>query len=389
MIKNDPRRRDFNAIVQSQSTVAGNYGGLLQAYSLQRTLRDLGVSAETNSWGRMRPSLRSFASSAKALVRDQTLDRRIPGRMKNAVGEQLIAFAEKNMELPLRPYSGRKLQNYVWRSKPRFLIAGSDQVWRPRYSNVLQGAFDFPIPPGTKRIAYAASFGLDNASEFDAPLNAKFGRALRSFDAVSVREDSGVTVCSEEWGVPATQVLDPTMLLDVTHWNRHADGAPELVLEHGAIASLLLDENDEISDRVRALANAMGLPVQSFYPPVLTSRRAFRSDPTKFILPSVGRWLGTIKHSKLVITDSFHVTVFCILFHTPFWTVSNNVRGNARLRSLTQMFGLEEQLLPDEALGEDTGVPSIDWERVDHMLEVWRDRSWAFLLDALGLDEVS
>lgn len=65
-----------------------------------------------------------------------------------------------------------------------------------------------------KRLSYAASFGVDDLEEYGKTLIKKTSRLSKMFDAISVREDSGVDICRKYWGVESLQHVDPTLLLD-------------------------------------------------------------------------------------------------------------------------------------------------------------------------------
>lgn len=95
------------------------------------------------------------------------------------------------------------------------IIVGSDQVWRPDYSSCQPNYFLDFLPKDSKirRISNAASFGGDNW-DWSTELTARCAKLLQLFDAVSVREASGVRLCKEHFNVGAVNVLDPTMLLD-------------------------------------------------------------------------------------------------------------------------------------------------------------------------------
>ena len=89
-------------------------------------------------------------------------------------------------------------------------VVGSDQVWLPSFS---LGPFKFVTRDNVKRIAYAASFG-HATWQYDDEQTKKASQLAKKFDAISVREDSGVTLCKDYLKVKALHVLDPTMLLN-------------------------------------------------------------------------------------------------------------------------------------------------------------------------------
>jgi exopolysaccharide biosynthesis predicted pyruvyltransferase EpsI len=99
------------------------------------------------------------------------------------------------------------------------------------------------------------------------------------------------------------------------------------------------------------------------------------------IYPSMNDWLSAFYYSDVVITDSFHGTVFAVMFNKPFLTVMNKGRGAPRFESFLGKLGLLSRLVDsvenvDEVLAN---LPEIDWSLVDGKLEAWRLRSLDFL----------
>ena len=86
--------------------------------------------------------------------------------------------------------------------------------------------------------------------------------------------------------------------------------------------------------------------------------------------------------AKLVVTDSFHACVFSILFHKPFYVLPNQGRGMSRIESLLKVFGLEHRLLSQFEIND--SLETIDWNKVDGQLELWRKKSQQFLVRSLS-----
>lgn len=106
------------------------------------------------------------------------------------------------------------------------------------------------------------------------------------------------------------------------------------------------------------------------------------------IAPSIEDWLSGIANSEFMIVDSFHATVFCILFHKNFVTIANEARGLSRFSSLLKMVGLEDRLIINRVITRnDIQDRSIDWNLVEERIERFRNKSKGFLLDALQMDE--
>lgn len=146
---------------------------------------------------------------------------------------------------------------------------------------------------------------------------------LPRFDALSVRESSGVTILRETFDVSGMQVLDPTLLLDAEDYQSIIDSEP-LTLPKNYIAVMFLD-----SEHWEELKNS------NIYKELAQSYKFINicKDENNDFRP-VAHWLNFIKNAQYVITDSFHGSVFSIIFKKKFVTVATALRGNARIESL-------------------------------------------------------
>lgn len=265
------------------------------------------------------------------------------------------------------------------------IVVGSDQVWRPRYfkhmwESPMRGAFlDFARTWDIRRIAYAASFGVDNW-EYDEVETADCARLSRLFDAVSVREQSGVRLCEDHLSVKATHVLDPTMLLTKEDYERlipqeNENGSSK----ENYLFAYILDSTREKKALITRMAKERKLTVRRMQVKLACDSRPIEQR----ISPSVGAWLRGFRDASMVVTDSFHACVFSILFHKPFIALGNEGRGMSRFLSLLSMFGLQDRLL----LSPRNPLPklSIDYEEVDTRLKELREVAFKFLRNGLAL----
>ena len=226
-----------------------------------------------------------------------------------------------------------------------------------------------------KRIAYAPSFGTTEWV-YTPEQESRCKALLSHFNSVSVREDDGVRMCKEHFGVDAKLVLDPSMLLTGDDYMKHVKTTAS---EDNYLASNYLDLNDwkvSFSDKV---ASRLGIPVRQLLS---------MSDVKHRVAPSIEDWLSGIANSRFAIVDSFHATVFSILFHKDFITVGNATRGLSRFTSLLNMLGLGDRLVvegetSDEKLSELVSRP-IDWNAVDEKLNAMREKSLNYLKEALS-----
>ena len=189
------------------------------------------------------------------------------------------------------------------------IVVGSDQIWRPKYFRPIEHVYlDFTEGWNIRRIAYATSFGTDEW-EYNKRQTRECGRLLQNFDAVSVREKSGIDLCRDYFHAQATQVLDPTMLLEAGDYIKlfEAVGTPK---SPGTLLNYILDETPEKTALIEKIAKDKGLVP---FPKVENIKAPLQER----IQPPVEQWLRGFYDAEFVITDSFHACVFSILFSRP------------------------------------------------------------------------
>ena len=321
-----------------------NYGGILQAFALQHILREMGHQPITiDRRGKLSP-LRATASLAKGgllwMAGRQRRIRRWPSpKESETICRHTNRFVSEHITTSDPITTTGKLRRYTDQGKFDAYIVGSDQVWRKAYSPCMPNYFlDFlPEDSQTKRIAYAASFGISKW-EFTEAETQLYSRLAKRFDLVSVRENSAVALCREHLEVEATHVLDPTMLVDRSVYeelamSRYAHPSK------GDLFCYILDRTPEKSRLIRETASGQGLTPFEILPREYRSL-APRDDLSEAVLPPVEQWLRSFMDAKYVITDSFHGTVFSILFGKPCIVIQNSSRGNDRFQSLLKMLNV-------------------------------------------------
>lgn len=368
-----------------------NYGGLLQAWALQRTLTGLGHQVIILN--------RSFVRKPRPLWR-RALSRMkhelliLTGKRKRyiKVTESLKQFSEQYVRKfrNLR-YQGvspvlnseDELRHYVNSKDFDAFIVGSDQVWRPIYSpNLMTFFLDFVKDNNTvKKIAYAASFGVDNW-EFSEKQTKQAAELAKLFDIITVRESSGIKLVEKFLKRKAIQVLDPTMLLCKEEYIKLINNSTcKLKKSDGELFSYVLDTSENLSDAIKMCSQATGL--KSFYCNYSIPMNRLRSIDKKeeCIVPPVEQWLKSFMDAKMVITDSFHGVIFSIIFNKPFWVVANISRGAARFTSILHMFGLEDRIVL--ASSETYWLKPIDWNKVNTLHSELANMSKSILLSQL------
>ncbi len=346
-----------------------NYGGIVQNWALQQALRHLGHEPITiDAYERYSTPHYLFNWMRAALARLLGKTAHWPKRYRGSLRNELMGqFVEEQIAKTRVMWHYKR--SVVKRYRLDALVVGSDQVWRARYNGghledmYLRFAQGLPI----RRVAYAASFGVDEW-EYSPEQTAACAALARQMDAISVREASGVDLCREHLGVAAQYVLDPTMLLDAEGYKAIIDDQWDA--REAYLAVYCLDITPAKEAFFNRLAQERGLKVRYF-------SAGWKSTLT------IGQWLAMLSHASTVVTDSFHGTVFSILFGREFYTLSNPGRGNTRIAGLLEQLGLENRLLSDVNPVEPTDT-AIDWQKAYARLEKRRQESMSFLEQALA-----
>lgn len=253
------------------------------------------------------------------------------------------------------------------------VVVGSDQVWRPLYSQPIEEAFlSFLGDADIKRVAYAASFGV-NYCEYTEEQRQICSSLLKKFNAVSVRESSGIRLCQEYFDTKAIQVLDPTLLLFANDYRaliKKCKAQPS----KGNMLIYMLDRTKEKKELVDRIASEKGL-----IPFWMNSETTDENLPfEQRIKMPVEQWLRSFDDAKFVLTDSFHGCVFSIIFRKQFLAVGNKERGLERFHSLLSLFSLRDRLIlsPEEYK---SNLSSINYNQVRAHLDILQDLSLTFL----------
>jgi len=345
-----------------------NFGGALTFYALHQTLRRLGYSVAVVA----EPNMKSDSNQTMQLV-----------------GET-YHYTEQ--------YSFSDISN-LNRIIDSFVVA-SDQLWNYKYAKdyTQHYVLDF-VSLDKKKISYATSFGQN---DFTFPNDEKgvkeknsFQTNLQHFDAVSVREESGVDLANQ-LGVSARVVVDPVFFLsqkDIDELiakkprgdNSAKPEAPENINKPFVFA-YLLDPDQEKLDFIHSIASKKMLEIVIIVGPAKSGNRPmFLVSPQE--LWHDADWtdfLFCMKNANFVFTDSFHGVCFSILLNKPFISNPNPKRGHARFESLLPQLGLMNRFLHSISDFDDSLLESIDYTKINAQIKEQSAISLQWLKSALG-----
>lgn len=338
---------------------ADNYGATLQAYATQRKLELLGHKVEIVDLDIPNPysSLKGVLLYPKHLKFEQ--------------------FRKKHYHHLTRHYNSlQELQD-----NPPVVdcyMVGSDQTWNPDITRDKAKAFFLDFGDDKViRTCYAPSFGMQKWEEgpWIATVDAK--RLLHRFDMVCVREDDGVRILSETFGLDdVTQVIDPVL---------HFDDYHELVGNVSQTNELILyklTNSEDFYEKARKIATDLSLNARS-----IGSIR--RISGIKCCYPEgVAAWIRRIAGAKYVMTDSFHGMVFSILYRRQFIMYARSPKLTNRMASLLKLLGIEDRIVAGTATADEIRkklMEPIEYNKVHERLEQLRTDSTAYLM---GLNDI-
>lgn len=337
-----------------------NYGGILQAYALQTTLKNMGHQVYVIDYKTPIPPfyvyvIRAFKKYICKRPVHIHVERDYIRLMENS-HLKIKQFIDKYINLfPINSFKDIKPDSFD------IIIVGSDQIWRKPYftkdyhESIDRAFLSFTKGWNIKRYAYAASFGVDKweYSEEDTSLCRDMAQL---FDAISVREESGIKLCRKYLGCKAIHVLDPTLLLKKEDYIKliNQNTPPKST---GNLLCYILDDTEQKNSLITDISKETKLNPFS----VISNKHL----ETK---PSVESWLTGFNDANFVITDSFHACVFSLIFNKPFLVIGNKYRGLTRINSLLKMFNQEHRLVIEGCKINLTpniiSKPNVNWEHL-------------------------
>lgn len=358
--------------------ILGNYGGILQNFALQKVLRAMGHKAVTIDYRESLIDKKEYRRLRWRYIRKFVKFKHpdpVGPRYRQRSSKSVAKFVSRYMKMTqvVVDYTDPKVK----KQKFDCLIVGSDQVWRPIYNHmVLEDMFlRFARGWDVKRIAYAASFGTSE-KEFDDNTLKMATELIHDFDYVSVREKSGVELFVSYFGFRPDWVADPTLLLDRRVYDDVADKScvQRQIVPQSYIFKYVLDCSESIDKSLAAIAEKVSVEE------VISAGNYDKNV-------SLQDWLRSIRDARMVLTDSFHGTVFSIIFQVPFIAVCNYDRGADRFYSLLERLGLEDRLTNRETPIEELvnmALAPIDWANVESKLSAFKEESLDKLRKALN-----
>lgn len=260
-------------------------------------------------------------------------------------------------------------------------VSGGDQIWNP-YVTIPGFMLDF-VPKEKNKISYGTSVGVKTIPSTYIETYKKY---LARYNAISVREEQSAIALQPILNKHVDVVLDPTLLFSGKEWSFLMSEAvlDKEILKEPYILAYFVGTRKDYWKYLSKIKKETGYNVIV----VPINDQAYLNDFKKYVKVSPAEFLLLIKNAEIICTDSFHATVFSILFGKEFYTLkrfsdSNSKGQNGRLEYLLSKYGLSDRLIKDESHFERTG--EIDYKQVFKIIEEERVVSKQWLKKALEI----
>ncbi|MCI8992679.1 MAG: hypothetical protein HFG80_08190 [Eubacterium sp.] len=364
---------------------AHNYGAVLQAWSLQTWLEKKGYQADIIN---LRPWVIDdvYAMAKKKNIFGNTTLNTLANKAriaKNCLADRpkykryqaFEEFINHKLHTTKVYRKGRELQKEKG-LKYDALIAGSDQIWNSSLTKGIDPAYFLAFGPlKARRISYAASIGRKELPEKEKEI---FAHYLEQLDFISVRENNAYKAISELTPKEVKIVADPTFLLDREDFDFLKEEFP-VKQPYIYVHNVHLARNDvRLNEVAEKLSKQTGLPIVSN-----RKEKFFSNEAEKFLTGTPEQFIGVISKAEYVVTNSFHATVFAVIYHRNFITIPHFSNPDRMINLLTEL-EIENHLIGNaRSLPEDLKELAIDYDRVEVKKGRMREESECFLQNAL------
>ena len=353
-----------------------NYGTVLQALALQHFLNNRGYDSYLMNYNVPTPIKKKKNFNLKNKVS------RLIIKLFRVIYKNRIAKKEKEFKDII--INNCKMTKFVHNDQEYIetcnsfdtVIYGSDQIWNPNwYHPYYYGNYD---SISTRLISYASSFGVYDILDENQEIISK---AINRFDNISVREKNGKDIIKKLIHKDCKMVVDPTLLIDKMSWSKFCINDKTPKCEY--ILCYMLSDNNNHWSAIKKFAKSTKLPIY------IIPYEGFSYFQSKNIVigANVGNFLDLIRNAKYIITDSFHGSIFSIIFEKNFILFerhnSNNYNSqNSRLYNLLEIVGLDNRIIKHNSKKIDN-CSNIDYTKVNSNLDELIKNSREYIIDSI------
>lgn len=372
-----------------------DYGGMLQAFATQRFLEQQGIDSDAINFDNVKGDIsrrkwKYFLSNMmdisivkeKSRLIEKKIRQKTNARLKAQMAERDNAFDKFCTSHFKVSRSFASWDDMAESSQKEYdaVIVGSDQLWLP--SNVMADYYTLNwVPEKVKKIAYATSFGIGNIPQ---KYKEMYRQYLTRIDYLSARETSGQEIISDLTDRSVPLVNDPALLLDPNGWDEVIKDKP--IINDKYIFCYFMGDNPEQREFVKRLAKEKGLKIVALlHLDQFIETDEHYADYTPWDI-SPDDFVNLVKYAEYVCTDSFHGTVFSIIYSRNFFTFKRfnkkaSLSTNTRITSLLTRVGLMDRLV----VNLDKRPDNInDWRKIQECVSDFRNASGCWLIESIN-----
>lgn len=361
---------------------AYNFGSALQAYATQQIIKSLGCETYIINYKipfqRDYYGLLGYGKGLKAPLKKLMMVPQLSDRKKRAVRyEHFINYQMNLTEEISSPEEAKKFKDSF-----DVYVSGSDQIWNFHSNEYIHAGMEYMKPyllhfTEKKKISYASS--VVNMTDEEL---VKLKLELEKFSAISARERSAAQSLSKLLKIEIPTVLDPTLLMPGEKWFSVMPEEIEQYTKEPFILYYTLKNYMETKKDMLYLANLAareGLKLVALTPLIPLIRidgviNAASAGPWEFI--------DLIRRAKMVITDSYHGTLFSINLRKEFLYLRNkNGDHGLRASQLLDLMGIQDRMI-DETTEVDF-TSRVEYSNLNAKLENMRTKSIDYLKCAI------
>ena len=373
-------------IVTNYSTTT-NFGALLQAYALNKTVNDMGYKAEDlyvvgDYSSKKKKLIRQISQFKFKEIKNEVVGRIQKYRVRDTLNARKKAMDEFRFSIPhTEKFSKDSLDKL--QDKYDVFICGSDQVFRPnKQSGELDDSFFLRmIDKGATKASYAASMGIQS---YEPDTEKKAAVYLSSFDRISMREESSAEYIGRITGRNDVIVsVDPVFLIKREDW---ISRSKPYIIDGKYILVYMIHGTEKLYKTIKEFSRSRGLKIITFpsmsykkkkYETNFADKEILDADPLQFI--------SLLNNAEYIFTDSFHGTALSLILHKEAFVSKANEIAFSRIDNILKLTDAYDLVIPSEGLTPQSYVnkPEINWERADAAIEEQRKKSFSYLKEVI------
>ncbi len=357
-----------------------NYGSLLQSYATQKAIESLGHTSEIIDYTRYEERYENLANT---LIKGKKWD-------KNFILRIIYKIIQKPNYAKMYKRFAKYRKGFLKETKDAYgsleelkinvpeadiYCSGSDQIWGKIGTAEYDGSYFLEFVKGDKKcISYASSLGKTKLSE---TLDKELENLLKKYSKILVRENTAKDILVEKNIKNVEQVLDPTFLLTKDEWKDLSHKA-KINEKEKYILIYQLHDNKEFDKYAKEFAKMKGMKLLRISPSIYHMIRSGKL----IYLPDQYEFLAYFENAEYILTDSFHATVFSIIFNKKFIDVLPKNKTGTRIESILEILSIDNRILKDYNKFELIDK-NIDYEKVNKRIDEERFKSLELLRKAI------